>query len=129
MKKLLPFLLLTASICSAADVRFTWLLTTNMVPGLPTPPSVQYGAEVFMNSDNPKVTEFLVTVVAQMPNGEIVTRSGTAVREASVTDVPYSTVFVAWFGPDPNFQVLSIEAKAMIVARVTKPFPGRDYLF
>jgi hypothetical protein len=65
-----------------------------------------------------------------MPNGEIVTRSATVVREVSLLlNVPYSTAFVAWLGSDPNFLVLAIEVKAMIGLGITKPFPGRDYAF
>ena len=127
MKKLLLTLLLTSAMSFAADVHFTWLLTFNTVPGLPTPDAPQYGAQVFMDSENPKVTEFQITVVALMPSGEIVTKTGTAVRDGKSNAVLYSTAYVAWLGPDPNFQVLSIQVKSVVGKSATKPFPGRDY--
>jgi hypothetical protein len=127
MKMRALLLLLTAGICPAADVHFTWLLTSNSVPGLSAPDTLQYGAQVFMDSDNPAVTEFQITVVAQMPNGEVVTRTDTASRDFKPSNVPYSTAYVAWLGSDPGFQVLSIQVKAVVGKSATKPFPGRDY--
>jgi hypothetical protein len=127
MKKLILSLLLCSAASYAADVHFTWLLTFNTVIGLPTPAAPQYGAEVFMDSDNPKVTEFQITVVAQMAHGDIVTQTGTVPKDGKSSGVQYSTVYVAWFGADPNFQVLSIQVKGIVGKSVTKPFPGRDY--
>jgi hypothetical protein len=127
MKRLIVILLLCSAASYAADVHFTWLLTFNTVLGLPTPDTPQYGAQVFMDSDNPKVTEFQVTVVAQMPNGNIVTKTGTVAKDGKSSGVMYSTVYVAWFGADPNFQVLSIQVKGVVEKSTTKPFPGRDY--
>jgi hypothetical protein len=127
MKKFVLMFLLTAAICCASDVHFTWLLAFNTVPGLPAPAAPQYGAQVFMDSDNPNVTEFQITVVAQMPGGEIVTKTGSVARESKVANVLYSTSYIAWLGPNPNFQVLSIQVKAVVAKNVTKPFPGRDY--
>ena len=111
----------------AADVHFTWLLTFNTVPGLPAPDAPQYGAQVLMDSDNPKAMEFQIAVVAQMPNGDIVTKTGTAVRDAKASNVRYSALWIVWLGPDPNFQILSIQVKAVVGKSATKPFPGRDY--
>jgi hypothetical protein len=126
MKKLILTFLL-ASVAQAADVHFAWLLTFNTVPGLPTPEAPQYGAQVFIDSDNPKVTQFDVTLVVQMPNGDIISQSGSVAKDGKSQDARYSTVYVAWLGPDPNFQVLSIQVKAVTSKSVTKPFPGRDY--
>jgi hypothetical protein len=127
MKKLIVALLLCSAASYAADVHFTWLLTFNTVIGLPTPDAPQYGAQVFMDSDNPKVTEFEVTVVAQMANGDIVTKTGLVTKDGKSSGVQYSNVYVAWLGADPNFQVLSIQVKGVVGKSVTKPFPGRDY--
>jgi hypothetical protein len=127
MKKLIVALLLCSAASYAADVHFTWLLTFNTVIGLPTPDAPQYGAQVFMDSDNPKVTEFQITVVAQMANGDIVTKTGSVTKDGKSSGVQYSTVYVAWLGADPNFQVLSIQVNGVVGKSVTKPFPGRDY--
>ena len=127
MKKLALTLLMASAMSYAADVHFTWLLTFNTIPGLPSPDAPQYGAQVFMDSDNPKVTEFQITVVALMPNGDIVTKTGSVARDGKAGNVLYSGVYVAWFGPDPNFQVLSIQVKSVVGKSATKPFPGRDY--
>ena len=127
MKKLVLIFLMASAMCHAADVHFTWLLTFNTVAGLPTPTAPQYGAQVLMDSDNPKVTEFQVTVVALMPNGDIVTKTGTVAREGKASAVSYSVSYVAWFGADPNFQVLSLQVKSVVGKNATKPFPGRDY--
>jgi hypothetical protein len=127
MKKLALTLLMASAMSYAADVHFTWLLTFNTVPGLPSPDAPLYGAQVFMDSDNPKVTEFQITVVALMPNGDIVTKTGAVAREGKAGNVLYSGVYVAWLGPDPNFQVLSIQVKSVVGKSATKPFPGRDY--
>ena len=127
MKKLALTLFMASAMSYAADVHFTWLLTFNTVPGLPTPEAPQYGAQVFMDSDNPKVTEFQITVVALMPSGEIVTKTGSVARDGKGSATLYSNVYVAWLGPDPSFQVLSIQVKSVVGKSATKPFPGRDY--
>jgi hypothetical protein len=62
-----------------------------------------------------------------MPNGDIVTRSGTVTRGVKPANALYSSVFVTWLGPDPAFQVLSIQVKGAVGTGVTKPIPGRDY--
>jgi hypothetical protein len=129
MKKLCLLMLLLAGACSAADVRFMWLLTLNAVNGLPSVTDVpQYGVQVFLDSDNPAVTEFQITTVVQMASGDIVVNTQTAQRDGKATNVQYSTAYVAWIGPDPNFQVLSIQVKAVVGGKgVSKPFPGRNY--
>jgi len=128
MKKLALVFFLASGMTYAADVHFTWLLAINTIPGLPAPEGgLQYGAQIFMDSDNPKVTEFQITVVAQMPNGDIVSKTGSVARDGKVASVLYSTSYIAWLGPDPGFQVLSIQVKSVVGKNVTKPFPGRDY--
>src|SRR5215471_7043035 len=126
-EKFLFSFFLAAGLCSAADVRFTWLLTSNTVPGLPAPDSPQYGAEVFMDSDNPSVTEFQIVVVAQLASGDIVTQTGTGARTARASNAAYSTSFAAWFGATPDFQILSIQVKAVVGKNAPKAFPGPDY--
>src|SRR5206468_10373598 len=97
MKKLLLALLLTSAASFAADVHFTWLLAINTIPGLPAPADgLQYGAQIFMDSDNPKVNEFQITVVAQLPNGDIVTRTGSVARDPKQSGPIYSTSYIAW---------------------------------
>jgi hypothetical protein len=129
MKKLTLLAVLMAGVCSAADVRFMWLLTTNSVIGLPAQTATpQFGVQVFIDSDNPGVTEFQVTTVVQMANGDIAVNSQNVARDGKASNVQYSTAYVNWVGPDPNFQVLSIQVKAVVKAKsVSKPFPGRDY--
>ncbi|MCU1233880.1 MAG: hypothetical protein JWP63_1847 [Candidatus Solibacter sp.] len=129
MKKLILLVLMMAGACAAADVRFMWLLTLNSVPGLPQVSMVpQYGVQVFMDSDNPAVTEFQITTVVQIASGDIVVNTQTVARDGKAPDVQYSTVYVSWIGPDPNFQVLSIQVKAVVGSKgVSKPFPGRNY--
>src|SRR5437764_632072 len=84
MKKLTLFLVALAGLARAADVQFTWFGTASNVPGVPATqtPVTQYGVEVFMDSDNPAVTEFQITIVVQLATGEIVTNTGTVSRDA-----------------------------------------------
>jgi len=129
MKRLGVLALLFAASCSAADVRFMWLPTLNSVPGLPQLSDVpQYGIQVLIDSDNPAVTEFQITTVVQSAGGDIAVSHQTVPRDAKMANVQYSTIFVTWIGPDPNFQVLSIQVKAVVGAKgVSKPLPGRNY--
>jgi hypothetical protein len=129
MKKFMLLLIAAAGMSHAAEVHFAWLMTATNVPGVPdtATPTTQYGVEVFMDSDNPNVTEFQITVVVQLATGEIQTSTGTAVRSGKFSNVTYSTGYVQWVGPDPNFQLLSLQVKAVTGKQVTKPFPGRDY--
>ena len=128
MKRLHVLAFLLAGVCSAADVRFMWLMTTNSVIGLPAPSAPQYGVQVFLDSDNSAITEFQITTVVQLSNGDIAVNTQNVARDGKASNAQYSTVAVSWVGPDPNFQVLSIQAKAVVNAKnATKPFPGREY--
>jgi hypothetical protein len=129
MKKFTLLVIAAAGLAHAAEVHFTWLMTATNVPGVPetATPVTQYGVEVFMDSDNPNVTEFQVTVVVQLSTGEIAVSNGTAPRAPKQGNVAYSTAYAAWVGPSQNFQVLSIQVKAATSKQVSKPFPGRDY--
>ena len=69
-----------------------------------------------------------ITSVVQMSSGDIVVNTQTVARDNKPTSVQYSTAYVSWIGPDPNFQVLSIQVKAVVGSKaVSKPFPGRNY--
>jgi hypothetical protein len=128
MKKVAAFLFLIANLSHAADVHFTWLLSASNVAGLPQQTEVtQYGAQVLISSENPKVTEFQVSVFVELANGDLGTYGGTVTRDLKSPNVLYSTTYVAWVGPDPNFRVLAIQVKAVSTKSVQKPFPGRDY--
>jgi hypothetical protein len=129
MNKLTWLLIAAAGLAQAADVHYAWLMTATNVPGVPDTqtPTTQYGVQVFMDSDNPNVTEFQVTIVVQLATGDIVTSTGTVPRVGKAGNVTYSTAYAAWVGPNPNFQLLSLQVKAATSKTVTKPFPGRDY--
>jgi hypothetical protein len=68
-----------------------------------------------------------VTTVVQLSTGDIVTSTGNVSRLGKAANVPYSTAYAVWVGADPNFQLLSLEVRAVTAKQVTKPFPGRDY--
>ena len=129
MNKLALLLIAAAGIAQAADVHFTWLMTATNVPGVPDTQTAttQYGVQVFIDSDNPNVTEFQVTMVVQLSTGDIVTSTGTVPRAGKAGNVLYSTAYAAWVGPNPSFQLLSLQVKGVVSKLVTKPFPGRDY--
>jgi hypothetical protein len=129
MNKLALLLIAAAGLSQAADVHFTWLMTATNVPGVPDTqtPTTQFGVQVFMDSDNPSVTEFQVTTVVQLPTGDIVTSTGSVPRVGKAGNVLYSTAYAVWVGADPNFQLLSLQVRAVTAKQVTKPFPGRDY--
>jgi hypothetical protein len=129
MYKFTLLLIAAAGLAPAADVHFAWLMTATNVPGVPDTqtPTTQYGVQVFMDSDNPNVTEFQITMVVQLSTGDIVTSTGTVPRVGKAANVTYSTAYAAWVGPDQNFKLLSLQVKAATSKLVTKPFPGRDY--
>jgi hypothetical protein len=124
------FALLTlATAAFAADVRFTWLPTETNVVGAPATYTdvTYYGVQVFMDSDNPQVSEFTITLVYRNSAGEIRTATATVPRAAKAQDVKYSTGWVAWVDTASNFEVLSVEVKATTRKPVTQPIAGRDY--
>lgn len=129
MKRLAVLIFMAATISSAADVRFTWLPSSSNVLGAPQTqtPVTQYGINVLMDSDNPKVTEFQVTLVYKLASGEIRTVGGTTSRSGKVPNVQYSTIYPVWVGLDMNFEVLSLQVKALSAKDVTRPIPGMSY--
>ena len=129
MNKLMLLFVAAAGVSAAADVHFAWLMTATNVPGVPDTqtPTTQYGVQVFMDSDNPSVTEFQVTVVVQLSTGDIVASTGSVPRVGKAANVTYSTAYAVWVGSNPNFQLLSLQVKAVSSKLATKPFPGRDY--
>ncbi len=124
--KLLTLLLLLATPLLAADVRFTWLPTQTNVPGVEqtTTPATLYGVQVFMDSDNQKVTEFHVTLTVRV-EGEIRVITGTVTRSGKAGEVRYSSAWVAYFEAIP--EVVAIKVKASATRNVTAPIMGKDY--
>ena len=118
-----------AAVAGAADLRYTWLPFSTNVPGLAATatPTTQYGVSVLMDSDNPKVTEFQVTIVIKRGNGAIVSVSGTASRQAKADNVIYSTIFSNLVDDSPDFEVLAVQVKAATASNTTKPVPGMPY--
>ena len=129
MRKFAIVFALIAGAASAADVKYAWLPFSSNVPGVvaTSTPTIQYGISVLMDSDNPKVTEFQVTVVVKRANGAIVTVSGTAARETKASDVAYSTIYSAMVDDSTDFQVLAVQVKAVTGISVTKPIAGMPY--
>ena len=95
MKRIVVFLLLAVSASWASDVRYMWLPFSSNVPGAPQTNTAvtQWGINVMMDSDNSKVTEFEVTVVARLASGEIRTSIGKVTRDGKAANVQYSTVY------------------------------------
>lgn len=120
---------LMTSLCAAADLRFTWLPFSSNVPGLSatSTPTTQYGISVLMDSDNPKVTEFQVTVIVKRANGVISTIPNTVARTPKANNVQYSTISSALVDDSPNFEVLAVQVKAISGVNVTRPTPGLAY--
>ena len=129
MKRIAALLFLIASVSQAADVHYMWLPFSSNVPGAPQTATAvtQWGISVMMDSDNPKVTEFEVTVVARLANGEIRTTVGKVPRDGKAPNIQYSTVYALLVDADPNFSVLAIQVKALSALNVTRPAAGRDY--
>lgn len=121
-------LFLLASAAFAAD-RFTWLPMQTNVVGIAatTTDTTYYGVQVFMDSDNPDVNEFAVTVVLRDASGEIRTLTATVPRNGKAENVKYSTAYGVYVGTSPDFEVLAIQVKAVSGKSVTKPIPGKEY--
>ena len=129
MKRIVIFLFLVVGSCWASDVRYMWLPFSSNVPGAPQTNTAvtQWGITVMMDSDNPKVTEFEVTVVAKLASGEIRTTVGKVARDGKAANVQYSTIYGLLLDSDPKFSILSIQVKAISGVSVTQPTPGQDY--
>jgi hypothetical protein len=129
VKRLAVLLFVVASVSQAADVHYMWLPFSSNVPGAPQTNTAvtQWGINVMMDSDNPKVTEFEVTVVARLASGEIRTSVGKVSRDGKAANIQYSTVYALLVDSDPKFEVLAIQVKALSAVNVTQPVPGRDY--
>lgn len=129
--KLLAGFCLLCSLVFATDARFTWLPTQTNVIGVPdtfTGDTTFYGVEVFMDSDNPAISEFSVSATVRLSSGEIRTFTGTVPRAiGKFQGVKYSTGMVVWVDTSQNFEVLAIEVKASTRQNVTKPIAGKDY--
>ncbi len=86
MKRLVVLLFLAVGASWASDVHYMWLPFSSNVPGAPQTNTAvtQWGINIMMDSDNPKVTEFEVTVVARLASGEIrtVDRQGRTRRKS-----------------------------------------------
>ena len=126
VKKIAALLFLIASVSQAADVHYMWLPFSSNVPGAPQTATAvtQWGISVMMDSDNPKVTEFEVTVVARLASGEIRTSVGKVPRDGKAPNIQYSTIYALLVDSDPNFSVLAIQVKALSAVNVTQPTPG-----
>jgi hypothetical protein len=129
MKRIVVLLFLAASVSQAADVHFMWLPFSSNVPGAPQTNTAvtQWGINVMMDSDNPRVTEFEVTVVTKLASGEIRTTTRNVPRDGKATTVQYSTIFALLVDSDPKFAVLAIQVKALSGVNATQPIPGQDY--
>ena len=127
--RILILLFLVVGSCWASDVRYMWLPFSSNVPGAPQTNTAvtQWGITVMMDSDNPKVTEFEVTVVAKLASGEIRTTVGKVPRDGKAANVQYSTIYGLLLDSDPKFSILSIQVKAISGVSVTQPTPGQDY--
>jgi hypothetical protein len=129
VKRIATLLFLAASVSQAADVHYMWLPFSSNVPGAPQTNTAvtQWGINVMMDSDNPKVTEFEVTVVARLASGEIRTTVGKVPRDGKAANIQYSTVYALLVDSDPKFSILAIQVKALSAVSVTQPAAGRDY--
>lgn len=129
MKKTIGLLFLLATASLAADVHFAWLPLSSNILGAPqtSTTATRYGINVMIDSDNPTVTDFRVSVVVRLADDSIRTFSGTVARNRKGGGVMYSTLYSTWVGSDPNFEVLAIDVKAISAVSVTRPAAGRDY--
>jgi hypothetical protein len=129
VKRIAILLFLAVSMSQAADVHYMWLPFSSNVPGAPQTNTAvtQWGINVMMDSDNPKVTEFEVTVVARLASGEIRTTVGKVARDGKAMNVQYSTIYSLLVDSDPKFAILAIQVKALSGVSVTQPAAGRDY--
>ncbi|HWC99136.1 MAG TPA: hypothetical protein VG456_20390 [Candidatus Sulfopaludibacter sp.] len=129
MSKVAFLIACIASLASAADVRYTWLPFSSNVPGVAATATAttQYGVSVLMDSDNPKVTEFQVTIVVKRGNGTIVTATANVARDSKAANVMYSTLYSNLIDDSPDFEVLAVQVKAVSGISVTRPVPGMPY--
>jgi hypothetical protein len=129
MKALALVAFLAACPAHAADVHFAWLPLSSNIPGIPQSATAvdEYGVQVFMDSDNPAVTAFQVTVVVQLSSGDIVPLHATVARQPKDSGVLYSSIFSTWVDTNPNFQLLAIQVNAIVGLTATKPLAAKDY--
>lgn len=128
--KAIPITFLLATVACAADIRCTWLPTQTNVVGLDqtTTEVTYFGVQVFMDTDNPQVTEFVITLVIRTAAGEVRSLTGTAPRAAGKAEnVRYSTAWSALVDTSAAFEVLAISVKASSQRNVTTPIPGKEY--
>lgn len=129
MRRIAAFVFLMASSSLAADVHYMWLPFSSNVPGAPQTDTAvtQYGINVMMDSDNPQVTEFEVSVVSKLASGVIQTTVHRVQRKAKASGVQYSTLCSPLLDTNSNFSILSIQVKAIAGVSVTQPVAGKDY--
>ena len=129
MRRLAILLLSASSVVLGADVRYAWLPFSNNIPGVAQTQAetTQYGINVFLQSDNPSITEFEVTVVVKSSSGEVRVLNGNAQRQGKAAGVQYSSMCSMWVDSSPDFEVLAIEAKAVTAAKSTRPTAGKQY--
>ena len=129
VKRIVVLLFLAVGASWASDVHYMWLPFSSNVPGAPQTNTAvtQWGINVMMDSDNPKVTEFEVTVVARLASGEIRTSVGKVARDGKAANVQYSTIYGMLLDSDPKFAILAIQVKALSGVSVTQPTAGQDY--
>ncbi len=129
VKRIVVLLFLAVGASWASDVHYMWLPFSSNVPGAPQTNTAvtQWGINVMMDSDNPKVTEFEVTVVARLASGEIRTSIGKVARDGKAANVQYSTIYGLLVDSDPKFSILAIQVKALSGVSVTQPTAGQDY--
>jgi hypothetical protein len=117
----------------AADVKFLYLaVSSRPVPGTspanqPEPGLPAFGVSVFLDSDNPAVTGFRVTVEYKTSDGQAGTQTKTVRRDAKYANVTYSTLVNFLFDSSPSFTVTKIEAAAETARTVALPIPGMPY--
>jgi hypothetical protein len=127
--KTAALLLCLMGTCVAADVRYTWLPLSTNVLGIPqsATDATQYGVSVLMDTDNPRVSEFRVSIAVKLANGDVRMFRGKALRPAKATTVQYSTIYTTWIDKEPGFEVLAIKVEAVSALGVSRPIAGSDY--
>jgi hypothetical protein len=129
MTRLLGLIVFSVAVCTAADVRFTWLPFSSNVTGVPQTQTAttQYGINVLIDSDNPKVTDFQVQIAVKKADSSVKISEGTVARQAKSASVRYSTIYSVLIDSNLTFEVLAVQVRSVIGLETTKPIPGLEY--
>jgi len=88
---------------------------------------MQYGINIFLQSQDATVSEFRCTAVVKNSGGQVGIFTTTAARQDKASGVQYSTLCSMWVDTMPGFEVLAIQIKTVSSSTSTNPTAGVEY--